>query len=145
METRVDTLAKTAAFPTHDDRIDYGIIAAWRSTLRDFMTSSKAILKEHNVTSMQYQAMLAVRISEEPEGITVNGLAAALGIRHNSAVGLINRLEAQGHIQRVRSQRDRRVAHLRITPEGEVVLKALAEAHRDQLSRIRPEMRRIFK
>lgn len=145
METRVDTLAKTAAFPAHDDRIDYGIIAAWRSTLRDFMTSSKAILKEHNVTSMQYQAMLAVRISEEPEGITVNGLAASLGIRHNSAVGLINRLEAQGHIQRVRSQRDRRVAHLRITPEGEVVLKALAEAHRDQLSRIRPEMRRIFK
>ena len=145
METRVNTLAKTATFTPQDNGIDYGLIAAWRSTLRDFMASSKAILKEHNITSMQYQAMLATRISEEPEGITVNGLAAALGIRHNSAVGLINRLEAQGNIERVRSQRDRRVANLRITPEGEVVLQALAEAHRDQLTRIRPEMRRIFK
>jgi hypothetical protein len=37
------------------------------------------------------------------------------------------------------------VAHLRLTEEGETVLAALAEAHSLELSRIRPEMRRIFK
>ena len=145
MERSVSTVAKSATIPTQSSVIDFGLIAAWRATLRDFMSSSKAILKEHNVTSMQYQAMLAVRISEEPEGITVNGLATALGIRHNSAVGLINRLETNGHIQRVRSQRDRRVANLKITSQGEAVLHALAQAHHDQLARIRPEIRRIFK
>ena len=47
--------------------------------------------------------------------------------------------------QRLRSDRDRRVAHLRLTPAGEVKLRELVEAHRDALNDIRPEMRRIFK
>jgi DNA-binding MarR family transcriptional regulator len=124
---------------------DYQMIAAWRAALREFMATSKTILKRHGVTSMQYQTLLAIRISEEPEGMSMNGLAAHLGIRHNSAVGLINRLESNGHVRRVRSQRDRRVAHLQITPAGETCLQELADAHRQELLRIRPEMRRIFK
>lgn len=124
---------------------DYRLIAAWRSMLRDFMATSKIILRRYGVTSMQYQTLLAIRISEEPEGLSMNGLAAHLGIRHNSAVGLINRLEANGHVRRVRSQRDRRVAHLQITDSGEACLQELADAHRQELMRIRPEIRRIFK
>jgi DNA-binding MarR family transcriptional regulator len=48
-------------------------------------------------------------------------------------------------VQRTRSQRDRRVAHLRLTEEGENTLEALAQAHSEELGRIRPEIRRIFK
>src|SRR5579871_5423988 len=123
----------------------YRLVADWRATLRDFMSASKEILKKHEVTSMQYQTLLAIRVSDEPEGLSMNGLAAYLGVRHNSAVGLINRLEAHGLVLRARSQRDRRVAHLRLTEEGETVLEALAEAHGQELNRVRPEMRRIFK
>lgn len=124
---------------------DYQMIAAWRTALREFMATSKVILKRHGITSMQYQTLLAIRISDEPEGMSMNGLATHLGIRHNSAVGLINRLESNGHVRRVRSHRDRRVAHLQITPAGEACLQELAEAHRQELLRLRPEMRRIFK
>jgi DNA-binding MarR family transcriptional regulator len=123
----------------------FRLVADWRATLRDFMTASKDILRKHEVTSMQYQTLLAIRVSDEPEGISMNGLAAYLGVRHNSAVGLINRLEAHGLVMRARSQRDRRVAHLRLTEEGENTLEVLAEAHGQELNRIRPEMRRIFK
>src|SRR5215469_2920712 len=94
---------------------DYQLIASWRSTLRDFMATSKVILKRHGITSMQYQTLLAIRISGDEEGMSMNALASHLGIRHNSAVGLINRLEANGHVKRVRTERDRRVAHLQIT------------------------------
>ena len=124
---------------------EYRLIASWRATLREFFTASKHILKDHSVTSMQYQALVAIRTSEDPEGINMNGLAAYLGVRHNSAVGLVNRLQAQGLVQRLRSDRDRRVAHLRLTQEGEVCLKELVEAHRDALMSIRNEIRRIFK
>lgn len=124
---------------------EYRLIASWRSTLRDFFTASKHILKGHSVTSMQYQALVAIRTSEDPEGINMNGLAAYLGVRHNSAVGLVNRLQAQGLVRRLRSDRDRRVAHLRLTREGEACLKELVEAHRDALLGIRNEIRRIFK
>jgi DNA-binding MarR family transcriptional regulator len=123
----------------------FRLVADWRAALRDFMSASKEILKKHDVTSMQYQTLLAIRVSDEPEGLSMNGLAGYLGVRHNSAVGLINRLETHGLVQRARSQRDRRVAHLRLTEEGENVLEVLAEGHSQELNRIRPEMRRIFK
>jgi len=125
--------------------VEYRLIASWRVALRQFFSASKVILKEHGVTSMQYQTLLAIRTSEDPEGINMNGLAAYLGVRHNSAVGLINRLEGSGLVRRARSERDRRVAHLKLTPEGEARLKALVEAHRQELLNIRSEMRRIFK
>ena len=133
--------------PHADDEIPevFRLVADWRATLRDFMSASKDILKKHDITSMQYQTLLAIRVSDEPEGLSMNGLAGYLGVRHNSAVGLVNRLEAHGLVLRARSQRDRRVAHLRLTDEGETVLEALAEAHGQELNRIRPDIRRIFK
>jgi len=124
---------------------EYRLIASWRATLRDFFTASKHILKGHSVTSMQYQALVAIRTSDDPEGINMNGLAAYLGVRHNSAVGLVNRLQAQGLVQRLRSDRDRRVAHLRLTQTGEATLRELVDAHREALMSIRTEIRRIFK
>lgn len=130
---------------SHDIPDVFRLVADWRAALRDFMGASKEILKKHEVTSMQYQTLLAIRVSDEPEGLSMNGLAAYLGVRHNSAVGLVNRLEAHGLVFRARSQRDRRVAHLRLTEEGDTALEALAEAHGQELNRIRPEMRRIFK
>lgn len=124
---------------------EYRLIATWRSTLREFLASSKRILKSQGVTSMQYQSLVAIRTCEDPEGLNMNGLAAYLGVRHNSAVGLVNRLESLDLVKRMRSDRDRRVAHLRLTPAGELTLRELVEAHRDALNQIRPEMRRIFK
>jgi DNA-binding MarR family transcriptional regulator len=124
---------------------EYRLIASWRSSLRDFFGASKHILKDHGVTSMQYQALVAIRTCEDAEGMNMNGLAAYLGVRHNSAVGLVNRLQALGLVVRLRSDRDRRVAHLRLTPDGEVSLRKLVDAHREALMDIRSEMRRIFK
>lgn len=144
-KTRETTNPAPVMQPLNPIPDDYAVIAAWRSALRDFMASSKVILRRYGVTSMQYQTLLAIRMSEEPEGMSMNGLAAYLGIRHNSAVGLINRLEANGHVRRMRSQRDRRVAHLQLTETGEACLRELADAHRQELARIRPEMRRVFK
>lgn len=123
----------------------YRLVSEWRATLRDFMSASKEILRRNQITSMQYQTLLAIRVSDEPDGMSMNALASYLGVRHNSAVGLINRLEAHGLVNRTRSQRDRRVAHLRLTEQGENALEALAEAHSQELGRIRPEIRRIFK
>ena len=124
--------------------IDYRLIAAWRATLRGFFAASKRILKLHGVTSMQYQALLAIHIAAGPDGLTITGLAQELGIRHNSAVGLINRMAAHGDVKRVRSRLDRRVAHLHITPAGESMLRKLVEAHRAELRHIEPEIGRIF-
>lgn len=142
IETRVNPPHIPVTDPVPEE---YKLIASWRSSLRDFFGTSKQILKEHGVTSMQYQALVAIRTSEDPEGLNMNGLAAYLGVRHNSAVGLVNRLQGLGLVVRLRSDRDRRVAHLRLTPEGENTLKTLVGAHQGALMGIRTEMLRIFK
>ena len=143
---KIETLNEPPHIPaTAEIPEEYKLIASWRSSLREFFGASKHILKEHRVTSMQYQALVAIRTSDGPDGMNMNGLAAYLGVRHNSAVGLVNRLQSLGLVVRLRSDRDRRVAHLRLTPEGEAALKALVEAHREALMGIRNEMRRIFK
>jgi DNA-binding MarR family transcriptional regulator len=142
VQVKVEALPITGPLPVPEE---YRVIAAWRSTLREFFAASKNILKQHNVTSMQYQALVAIRTSDDPEGINMNGLAAYLGVRHNSAVGLVNRLQTQGLVERLRSDRDRRVAHLRLTESGETCLHELVRAHSDALMNIRGEIRRIFK
>ncbi|MGH8369529.1 MAG: MarR family transcriptional regulator, partial [Gammaproteobacteria bacterium] len=85
---------------------DYRILTAWRDTLRGFMSASKAILKQANVTPNQYQALLAIRFGNQQAQLTVGELAANLHIRHNSAVALINKLVGRGTVRRMSSHQD---------------------------------------
>ena len=67
-------------------------------------------------------------------------VAAQLSIRHHSAVGLVDRLERNGLIQRDRAESDRRVVRLRLTKAGEEKLRTLSGAHRDELLRTGPNL-----
>ena len=119
---------------------NYQTVAAWRAALRSFMHASKAILKRNGITSMQYQALLAIRTESGSNGLAIKGLAAYLGIKHNSAVDLANNLEEGGYIKRVRSPHDRRVACLHLTAAGSEILETLVNAHQGEIRRIRPQM-----
>jgi DNA-binding MarR family transcriptional regulator len=84
--------------------------------------------------------MLALCASEEGR-LTINDLAQQLLIRHNSAVGLVDRLSKQGLAVREPSPDDKRKVYLRLTAKGDRVLARLAEVHREELRRIAPELR----
>jgi DNA-binding MarR family transcriptional regulator len=73
--------------------------------------------------------------------LTINELAQQLLIRHNSAVGLVDRLSKQGLALREPSPEDKRKVYLRLTAKGDRVLARLAEVHREELRRIGPELR----
>jgi DNA-binding MarR family transcriptional regulator len=77
--------------------------------------------------------MLSIRAAVEPEGPTIGALAEHLLIRHHSAVGLIDRLEEHGLVERVRGATDRRQVRVRLTREGEEKLKRLSAVHRAEL------------
>ena len=59
-------------------------------------------------------------------------------MRHHSAVGLVDRLVASGHLARQVDDDDRRRAILSLTERGEGVLTALSAVHRQELRRIAP-------
>jgi DNA-binding MarR family transcriptional regulator len=123
---------------------DYRTLTAWRDTLREFMSASKAILKQANVTPNQYQALLAIRFGTQQQKLAVGELARTLHVRHNSAVTLINKLVARGVVRRMSSQQDRRVVYLHLTAKGENILRKLVTAHRQELHTIAPALRKLL-
>ena len=70
--------------------------------------------------------------------MTVGDLAQRLGIRHHSAVGLVNRLVDSGYLVRRTDAQDRRRAVLFLTPMADKALAGLSAVHREELRRIAP-------
>ena len=122
----------------------YAQLASFRHALRGFLRFSEAAAAQEGLTSQHYQAMLILRGWPEGEPVSINDLAQQLLIKHNSAVGLVDRLAEEGLAVRVPSTVDRRKVELRLTPRGRQVLSKLAAMHRGELRRIGPIMKRFF-
>ncbi|MGE5639249.1 MAG: MarR family winged helix-turn-helix transcriptional regulator [Clostridia bacterium] len=123
----------------------YVRLAAFRAALRNFLHFSDAEAGRMGLSSQQYQALLAVRASGDERPPTINDLARQLFIKHNSAVGLVDRLAEQGLVRRRPVAGDRRKVCLRITTKGRRVLARLASLHRAELRRVAPVMGRVLR
>jgi DNA-binding MarR family transcriptional regulator len=123
---------------------EYQQLAAFRRALREFMRFSEVEAEKSGLTAQNYQALLILRACPEGERVTINDLAQQLLIRHNSAVGLVDRLAGQGLVAREPSPEDGRKVYLRLTAKGDRLLERLAEVHREELRRIAPELEKLL-
>jgi DNA-binding MarR family transcriptional regulator len=88
--------------------------------------------------------------SWSPEGFagdtnpTIGDLAERLGIRHHSAVELVDRLVEAGMVARNADAKDRRKGLLGLTKVAEQRLISLSAAHLDGLLRLRPALVQIL-
>jgi DNA-binding MarR family transcriptional regulator len=123
---------------------DYARLAAFRQGLREFLRFSDEAAARVGLTTQHYQAMLILRACPEDASVTINDLARQLLIKHNSAVGLVDRLTREGIARRVPSRTDRRKVELELTPRGRQILAKLAETHRREIERIGPELKRLI-
>jgi len=112
----------------------YARLAAFRHSLRGFLHFSESAAEKAGVTGQHYHALLALRNAADP--MTINDLARELVIKHNSTVGLVDRLAEQGLLVRRRSRDDARKVLLQLTPKGVRVLEGLARIHLDELARV---------
>jgi len=122
----------------------YAQLASFRHALRGFLRFSEAAAEQEGLTSQHYQAMLILRGWPEGQPISINELAQQLLIKHNSAVGLVDRLVDKDLVVREHSTVDRRKVELRLSTRGRRVLARLAAMHRGELRRIGPIMKRFF-
>ena len=123
---------------------DYAQLASFRHALRGFLRFSEAAAAQEGLTSQHYQAMLILRGWPDDQPISINDLAQHLLIKHNSAVGLVDRLVQEGLVLRKPSTVDRRKVELRLSARGRQVLARLAAMHRGELRRIGPLMEKFF-
>jgi DNA-binding MarR family transcriptional regulator len=123
---------------------DYAQLASFRHALRGFLRFSEASAAKEGLTSRHYQAMLILRGWPDDRPVSINDLAQQLLIKHNSAVGLVDRLANEGLVVRKPSTVDRRKVELHLSSRGQQVLAKLAAMHRGELQRIGPIMARFF-
>jgi DNA-binding MarR family transcriptional regulator len=123
---------------------DYARLAAFRQGLREFLRFSEEAAERVGLLTQHYQAMLILRACPEGLTVTINDLARQLLIKHNSAVGLVDRLVKEGLVRRTVSATDRRKVELQLSARGRQVLAKLAATHRSELGRIGPELKRLI-
>lgn len=79
----------------------------------------------------------------ENDKLTVTDLAKHMSIHQSTASNLLDKLEMDGYISRVKSTHDRRVVYLEATQQGREMLKRAPLPHRgilpDALMRLNPE------
>lgn len=119
---------------------DYETLAEFRYALRCFLRFSENAAKLAGLTLQQHQALLFIIGYPGREQVTISELAERLQIRHHSTVGLVDRLEEQGLVQRIQNQEDRRQVFIRLTEKGVSVLKGLANTHREELRNLAPQL-----
>lgn len=112
---------------------DYAALGELRYRIRRFLHFSEAAAHQEGLEPQQHQLLLAVRALGDGEGPTIGMLADHLLVRHHSAVGLIDRLEQRGFVERVRCSDDRRQVRVRLTAEGDEKLRHLSMIHREEL------------
>jgi DNA-binding MarR family transcriptional regulator len=123
---------------------DYQRLAELRYGLRRFLNWSSEQAKRAGITPTQHQLLLAIRSSRNPRGATVGEVAEVLSIRHHSAVGLIDRAQEAGLIERERDPETQSVVHLKLTEFGALTLSALSEVHIRELAQLAPTMQALF-
>jgi DNA-binding MarR family transcriptional regulator len=84
-----------------------------------FKTMERALLPL-GVSPPQAFALAAIKLTPEP--MTPGRLAGLLAQETQSLTGLVDRMEAQGWVQRMRDLPDRRTIRLALTPAGEAKL-----------------------
>ncbi|HVB07706.1 MAG TPA: helix-turn-helix domain-containing protein [Candidatus Acidoferrales bacterium] len=114
-------------------RFDYQALAEFRYQIRRFMNFSEQAARAAGVEAQQHQALLAIQGLPDAQKATVGVLAERLQIQHHSAVELVDRMELQGLLKRVRSRADRREVLLRVTRHGAELLENLSVPHRTEL------------
>ena len=123
---------------------DYERLAEFRYLLRQFMIFSEDAAEQAGLTAQQHQALLAIKGFGRDRPLTTGELAERLGIRHHSAVGLIDRLLSKSLVKRQSGAEDRRQVLLTLTPKAETILAKLSAAHRDELERLAPLLQTLL-
>jgi DNA-binding MarR family transcriptional regulator len=116
------------------------ILAEFRFELRRFLHFSECAALEAGLQPQQHQLLLQVAGAPENTAVTIAFAAERLGLKHNSAVELVNRSAREGLLARTADAGDRRLAILRLTRKGKQVMGRLAGDHARELNELAPRL-----
>ena len=113
-------------------------LADFRFELRSFFLFSEQAAVHAGLQPQQHQLLLQVAGASDSRGVTIAYAATRLGLKHNSAVELVDRSVREGLLTRVEDPQDRRCIQLKVTRKGENILHRLSSEHARELNVLAP-------
>ena len=99
---------------------DVVAVAEFRAALRQFLRTTERVARRSGLTPQRYLLLLMIKGAPDgSEQSTVTELAERLQLAQSTVTELVSRAIDTGLIDREQSVLDARVAHLRLTEEGE--------------------------
>ncbi|HEY5059704.1 MAG TPA: MarR family transcriptional regulator [Gaiellaceae bacterium] len=99
---------------------DVMAVAQFRAALRQFLRRSERVARQSGLTPQRHLLLLMIKGAPGgSEQSTVTELSGRLQLAQSTVTELVRRAEEAGLIEREQSATDARVAHLRLTAEGE--------------------------
>jgi DNA-binding MarR family transcriptional regulator len=93
-------------------------------------TYSRHTLRGHGLTVPQFMILRYAT----PEGVPLNIISARMLCDGSNLTGIVDRLAAEGLVERTIDQHDRRVRLIRITPKGTEKLRGIGPRHHATIS-----------
>lgn len=115
-------------------------LAEFRYQLRQFLSFSEVASERHGIQAQQYQLLQVIAATPSGQAASISYLADRMMLRHNSTVELVDRAERAGLVRRHTDERDLRRSLIKLTPQGEQMLRALVPEHLDELERLSEQL-----
>ena len=94
---------------------------------RMFYVLAEQSRKAEHDTGLTGSQLWVVKLLDEESPMKVTDLARRMYLHPATMVGLLDRLEIKGLVQRIRSDKDRRVVHVSITDQGRELVRISPE------------------
>jgi DNA-binding MarR family transcriptional regulator len=130
---------------THGSDLLLQTLADFRYELRLFLHFSECAALGAGLQPQQHQLLLQLAGAQTGTPVTIAYAAKRLGLKHNSAVELVDRSEREGLLSRTADTEDKRRAILRVTRKGKQLLDRLAVDHARELNELAPRLTRALK
>jgi DNA-binding MarR family transcriptional regulator len=119
-------------------------VAAFRAALRRFLRRSERIARKSGLTPQRHLLLLMIKGAPDgSEQSTVTELAERLQLAQSTVTELVRRAEEVGLVKREQSPADARVAHLRLTAEGERRLAQSFTSHATERRELQEVVRHL--
>lgn len=106
--------------PMPADQSEAMHVANFRAALRAFQNEAERVARRSGLTPQRYLLLLMVKGAPDGSGqTTVTELADRMKLAQSTITELVKRAEGAGLLEREQSEADARVAHIRLTTEGE--------------------------
>lgn len=125
------------------ERVAPGNARALLALLR-FQSLAEGILSRFGMSIRRWHALLLLHLHGRNGEMTVTELSLKLAIQPNTSTELVKRMEADGLVERRRSEEDQRIVKVCITPEGRSLLQEVALAGSGELAEVSGELREVL-